>query len=285
MFPFGIPLSPPSVLPRPVPPFPGETSVSYLHRLARANKIRPADLQAHLTGTRHRGPVSVEALAAATGRPPHVLLRALPELQPGFDPADGYLRRSICWRCAANREAFRFAVTWKPAEINLCRSHPVWLGPPVRSGHGRQYDIGDAPEIIRAQQHHRKLARQHGRHAAALASGEAAPITALWARHGFHPGQRTALIRAILGRNPYSARLPPGDPATTVVTYPQTVELARVLAMPRWRAPASPAADDLRQFQHDVIAYTGIDYQPENSPYDPLFRWYQKHHPASSGHR
>lgn len=80
--------------------------------------------------------------------------------------------------------------------------------------------------------------------------------------------------------NPYSARLPAGDPGTPVVTYPQTVELARVLAMPRWRAPANPAADDLRQFQRDVITYTGIDYQSEDSPYDPLFRWYQKHHRA-----
>ena len=257
--------------------------MSYLHRLAGANKIRPGDLQAHLTGTRHPGPVSLDALAAATGRSPHVLSRALPELQPGFDPAaDAYLRRTVCWRCAARRSAFRFAVTWKPAEINLCPSHPVWLGPPVRTIHGRQYDIGDAPEIIRAQRHHCRLARQHGRHAAALAFAEAAHITALWARHGFHRDQRTGLTRAILGRSPSTGRLPPGDPATPVVTYPQTVNLARVLAMPRWRDPASPAASDLRQFQRDVIIHTGIDYQPEDSPYDPLFRWYQKHRRTSA---
>jgi hypothetical protein len=277
MFPFGARLTTPPPLPRPVPPFPGETTLSYLHRLAAANQIRTSDLQAHLAGTREPAPVSIDALAAATGRSPQSLARALPELRPGFDPAaDAHIRRTVCWRCAARRGAFRFAVTWKPAEVNLCPSHPVWLGPPVRNVHGLQHDVGSAPEIIRAQGHHRRLAREAGRRAAAAAFAEAAPITALWARHGLHRDRRP-LVHAVTGRRPLTGRLQPGDPLIPVVTYPESVALARVLAMPRWRQPPDAAADDeLRQFRLAVDHLLGIHYQPEGGPYDPLYRWFRK---------
>lgn len=48
MFPFGHRLTPPSLLPFPVPPFTGETTKSYLYRLAVANQLHPDDLRAHL---------------------------------------------------------------------------------------------------------------------------------------------------------------------------------------------------------------------------------------------
>ncbi len=74
------------------------------------------------------------------------------------------------------------------------------------------------------------LARRHGRQTTADAVAEAAHITALWARHGFHAERRKPLIHAFLGRNPLTGRLPSGDPITPVVTYPETIDLARVLA-------------------------------------------------------
>jgi len=108
MFPFGSRLTPPSRLPRPIPPFPGETTKSYLYRLGIANQLQPGDLRAHLTGTRHHAPITLDSLAAATGRSPHCLSHALPELRPGTTPgADpampAHIRRTICWRCAAPR--------------------------------------------------------------------------------------------------------------------------------------------------------------------------------------
>ena len=42
------------------------------------------------------------------------------------------------------------------------------------------------------------------------------------------------------GHIPLNGRLAPGDPITPIVTYPETVGLARVLTMPRWRDPAAP---------------------------------------------
>ena len=64
------------------------------------------------------------------------------------------------------------------------------------------------------------------------------------------------------------------------MTYPETVDLARVLAMPRWRSPSAAAEGDLQQFEREVRSRTGIGYEWEDSRYDPLFRWFQKHREA-----
>jgi hypothetical protein len=56
------------------------------------------------------------------------------------------------------------------------------------------------------------------------------------------------------------------------VTYPETVDLARVLAMPRWRSPATATAGDLQQSEQEVRTRTRIDYTGMDSRYDPLFR-------------
>jgi hypothetical protein len=284
MFPFGSRPALPSQLPRPIPPFLGETTNSYLYRLAVANQLHPDDLRAHLRGTRRHAPITLVGLAAATGRPAHSLSHALPELRPdttpGADPpVPVHVRRTICWRCAARRGAFIFAVTWQPAEVTLCPNHLIWLGPPARAYRGGQYDVRDLPEILHAQRRHYRLARRYGRQTAADAFAEAAHITALWARHGFHGDRRKPLIYAFLGHNPLTGRLPSGDPITPVVTYPETVDLAHVLAMPRWRHPTSPAnKPDVRQFRRDINHHVAIQYHPEDRPYDPLFRWFQKHH-------
>ena len=250
MFPFGSRPSLPPRLPRAVPPFPGETTASYVYRLAVANELHPADLRAHLAGRREHGPVALDSLVAATGRPRHALAWALPELRPGSGPAlPGYVRRTVCWRCAARRDSYPYAAVWQPAETCLCR---IWLGSAAHPRLRRQYDVAALPEIIQAQGRHSRLARRRGRQAAITAIAEASRITALWARHGFYRDRRVPLIRELRGDVPITGKLPSFDNVTAVVTYPETVE------------------------------YAGAD-----SRYDPLFRWFQKHreasHPAGHG--
>lgn len=283
MFPFGFRPSLPPRLPRPVPPFPGETTASYVYRLARANELHPSDLRAHLAGRREQGPVTLDALAAATGRPRNALAWALPEIRPGACRAlPGYVRRTVCWRCAARRDSFPHASVWQPAEICLCPSHRIWLGSAAHPRLRWQYDVAGLPEIIQAHGRHSRLARRHGRRAAIAAIAEASRITALWARHGLYRDRRVPLIRELRGEVPLTGKLPPGDDVTAVVTYPETVDLARVLATPRWRSPSAAADDDLQQFEREVRSRTGIWYEWQDTRYDPLFRWFQKHREAFS---
>jgi len=238
----------------------------------------------HLTGIRQYAPITVEALSAATGRPSRSLIYALPELRtgttPGADPpVPVHVRRTVCYRCAARRSAFIFAVTWQPAEVTICPNHGIWLGPLVRAHRGGQYDVRDVPDVLHAQRRHYRLARRCGRRTAANAVAEAAHITALWARHGFHVDRRKPLIHAFFGQAPLTGRLAAGDPITPVVTYPETIDLARVLAMPRWRYPDGPVTKlEIRQFRHDINQQLAIHYHPQDSSYDPLFRWFHRRH-------
>jgi hypothetical protein len=284
MFPFGCRPSLPPRLPRPVPPFPGEASASYVFRLAVANQVDPADLRAHLAGRRTHGPVTLDALASATGRSQHALAWALPELRPGTipraDPAlPGHVRRTVCCRCAARRDAHPFAAVWQPAEISICPSHRIWLGSAAHPRFRRQYDIDGLTEILRAQDRHSRLARRRGRQAAINAIAEASRITAFWARHGHYRDRRVPLIRELRGGIPLTGKLSSWDEVTAVVTYPETVDLARVLAMPRWRSPG-PSAGDIQHFQQEIRFSTGIRYEWKDSRNDPLFHWFHKHREA-----
>ena len=204
---------------------------------------------------RKHGPVTLDALASATGRSQYALAWALPELRPGTipraDPAlPGHVRRTVCCRCAARRDAHPFAAVWQPAEISICPSHRIWLGSAAHPRFRRQYDIDGLTEILRPGPHSR-LARRRGRQAAINAIAEASRITAFWARHGHYRDRRVPLIRELRGGIPLTGKLSSWDEVTAVVTYPETVDLARVLAMPRWRSPG-PSAGDIRHFQQEI---------------------------------
>ncbi len=74
------------------------------------------------------------------------------------------------------------------------------------------------------------------------------------------------MIRAFPGHAPLTGKVQPGDPVMPIVTYPETVDLARVLATPRWRHPTAPASEnELRQFQRDIDQHVGIESHPEDS--------------------
>jgi hypothetical protein len=90
---------------------------------------------------------------------------------------------------------------------------------------------------------------------------------------------RKPLIATFLGHSPLTGRLPSSDPIAPVVTYPETIELAQVLATPRWPHPTLHATKrELRQFKREIDRLVGIRYHPEDSPYDPLHRWFQLRH-------
>ncbi|MGF6885978.1 hypothetical protein ABIA39_007509 [Nocardia sp. GAS34] len=280
MLPFGVRSGPPSRLPFPVAPFHGETTRSYLYRLATANLIHPDDLRMHLSDTHNRSArVTLAGLAAVTGRSPHSLGHALPELSPGVDPdtnppLPAHIRRRVCLRCALRREAFVFAITWKPVHTVLCGRHRIWLGSRGRSYLDQQYDVNGITDILRAQRRHQRLTCHAGPTIGALAFTEAAHITGTWARHGHHRDRRELLIRAFRGQRPLTGKLHNGDPLTTLVTYPETVDLAQVLADFRWRYPRPGLASAaIGEFTRTINHALGIDYRHATEGYDGLYPW------------
>lgn len=66
------------------------------------------------------------------------------------------------------------------------------------------------------------------------------------------------------------------------MTYPETVDLVRVLASPRWRHPTGRTTKHgLRQFRRDINDHVGIYYRPQDRSTDPLLRWFRKRHDPS----
>jgi len=76
--------------PRPLPfrprPAAGETTASYVRRLARANHLRPGYLRRYLRDPGNPGQVRLDWLAALAGRDPAALERALTSPHPGPRP-------------------------------------------------------------------------------------------------------------------------------------------------------------------------------------------------------
>lgn len=275
----------PAALPRSIPPFPGETTSSYLARLAAANKLTLTTLRILLTGTPGKQPIDAHDLAAASGRSVQSLRHALPELAPGFTAPSGrpvlISRRRPCRRCTTRRGITVPVICWLPTEITVCRPHHIWLGAPTRpSDNDEQHDLTELPQLIQAQRRHTRLVRSHGRRIAAEAFTEAAHVTSCWAHRGFPDLGRYQRMHALCGAHPTSTRLRRGDPLIPVVTYPETVALASVLAQPQWRYPPARYNDHAQagrailDFGREVNRQIG-HWIYDGAP-DPLGDWFYK---------
>lgn len=192
--------------PLPVRPRPryGETADSYLRRLAAANHLRLSYLRRYLATPRGSyGPVDAWELAVLTGREPHAILRAFPELGPAAlrQPRTGrrYTREDIQHAYAAKTE--RYAAIRRDFDAGMSeraieRKHHVGRRTIVKA-----IDSADPPARKKI---HRKPAALKGLHDhidAMIAENPAIGTATIWQRladdHGAtvaYPTLRTYVI-------------------------------------------------------------------------------------------
>lgn len=164
----------------------------------------------------------------------------------------------------------------------LCGKHRIWLGSRGRSHLDTQYDVDGLTGILHAQRRHHRLAHRTGPTIAALAFTEATAITDTRARRGRHRDRRDPLIRALRRQLPLTGKLHNGDPLTAVVTYPETVDLAQVLADFRWRYPRpGRASAAIGEFTRAVNHTLGIHYRHSAEGYDGLYPGCESATPSS----
>ncbi|MGW4914407.1 TniQ family protein [Streptomyces sp. NPDC004270] len=239
-----------------VRPLPGETTASYLTRLAAAYRLSPAQLLDGLcitvTGTENAPPAAEIRLSAEAARRlsgftripiPH-LTRALPHLRPpapssantgthGTPTAHWHALETAlqplpaCTACAIGRSPHTAASAWiQPSpglpRIMICTRHQQASSDPR---HPAPLDIRAVPELTQAH------LRAH-RPATPTSLSWASTITTRWYDHQQHVHERwhTRLHR-LTAANP---RMPPGpaSPALTcreLITYPETLTLAAAL--------------------------------------------------------
>lgn len=157
-------------LPLTLAPVPDECVISYLRRLAAANRLDENAFCSWLSHSRAHGPVAPSMLAVVTGYPERTLRQAMPELCPPGEQADlhlagrprpGDLVGPGCIRCNAVRGAFIPVLIWRTHDAVLCARHRCWITAPNPAR--PQPDLRAQPAVLRAHIAHRRLIRRYCR--------------------------------------------------------------------------------------------------------------------------
>jgi hypothetical protein len=236
-------------LPRPVKPVPNETTDSYLHRLARANRLDDDALRAYAAGDPRKSiPIPVRRLAILSGQNEHALRRALPDLESGARRDHNRLVRYACRWCTAARAVTGWASVCLQPEDVVCLRHRRWMGD-NRTGPEHQPSLAAHPEILRANQRHRRIIRARGPAAARSAYHHAGWVCDHWRRHRVHMHQFEQLLDRF---HPPGVMIFEADPTVEACAYPQVIALTRILASPHWRELPFGSNIERARFQNEV---------------------------------
>jgi hypothetical protein len=262
----------PRRLPLVVPPYHRETTLSYITRLAEANKLDSAALRRYLSASeRSVIATSAERLAAVTGHAEATLLLALPDLGRPYPAEPLRHQRRACLHCQLARGAQGWVECWLPREEVVCLRHLRWL---EGSGYPhRQPMLTEQPSIVRANLQHRRLVRRYGFHDVNLGFVIAERIVREWHRH--YSFEYDFLRHMAIFHGP-NWRVSRDDPTVFASEYPQIIALARLIATPHWRSLALDDRGRDRFFDELIrtVAPTYIwDAHTWNYKWDPVIKW------------
>jgi hypothetical protein len=283
-------------LPRTVAPFRGETTASYLRRLAAANCSDERALRVYIAGdAREIFPFPAGRLAVAAGRDVRALRLAIPDLSAGQKRGRGYPNTYshrkddglACRLCAAAKGTTEPVRCWKQPENVICLRHQRWIGIGA-TAESDQPDLTRHPDILRAHKRHLRLVRRLGRDAVAMGYAVADEICRKWTGRRFcNDGFRRRM--QIFYANNWQVHHT--APTIAAAMYPEEVALTRLLASPYWQAQAQLANPDGQQrFAAEVSRTVAPGYQwpqPLRSG-DPLYHWIidrRPHEPPLSNYR
>ncbi len=230
------------LLPVRVPLVAAETLKSYLARLATANHLDIGDLGRHLEMRTLTRPPELDRMSILTGHSPDKLASVLADAcpLPGRTRLSPLRGRLACRHCT-QRRGIPGDVECVAADLRVCRRHRRWLGGPTDPV-GEQYDLTALPTLVAAQRRHHQLVRRRGAAPARSAVGAAATIIDSWTEHGFITGRQQRYSEAWLLADRGGARgsgWPAEQRLRAMLTYPDVITLAALLADPSWSTIAS----------------------------------------------
>ncbi|MFY1668349.1 TniQ family protein [Plantactinospora sp. WMMB334] len=285
-------------LPIRVRPMPRELMISYLRRLANANRVDRPLLIRHIA-TDHAGHIgpfhthdlalnrpALARLAILSGYPETVLLAAISTRtlkRPGPEPlrdwiplggTDPTLLRP-CSHCTARRGIrVPSIIQLEPGQPPVCIQHRRTLVPyHYRSDRGNEQPLGATPEIVTAAHRYKILRRRH-RDTIGEAFAAAAGITRFWGRGraGFYRDKPEQISARWSAR---AEHLP--DVPDTVIRYPEIVALTGLFtSIPELLLTPSGDRDAPSAMQFLLAAARCLEHPaPEQllRPAHPLSRW------------
>jgi len=292
-------------LPFRVRPIRGETTMSYVFRLATANELikpttllrsigQPSNVQPHQFMLRDGFEVELNApalqrLVLFAGIPLQRLRRCLP--LPAFTgTADDHRAprlamvgavsqtRSHCTLCIARLPGSPPIKVHHRYATAICRRHRRWLGIPTAPG---QFDLSNTPEIINANRRHDRLLRpQEPQHWTQIGLQAAEGVTTSWLRM-FHLPSQPRLAGGWKQRSTRLASTTGREPPEQLVVLPETVVLAEIFCDPHWRREIATAGRyGHRRFYLHVAHRLGLPSgfaTRIHVPGDPLRNWVNQH--------
>lgn len=266
-------------LPRPVRPLPNEVLADYLARLAKANGISRARLEALLT---RRGPTIRTALATAVSMSDRALAFALPELRVEAD-SDAYpdlIKREVesigpgCPLCASRYgERISFPQVWSTHDSVVCVNHNMWINGPAFRVDPAQPVVkivgASRTDILLAHRRHHRLIRRHGRPSIRQAIADAYDIVEQW--NYWRPME--AIGFRLIELQPDETQRSAGTACRNAAMYPEIVRLATVLSDIAWRRRLL-AKDRARRgkVMLDLLELV-LDGDTPYRAADPIYEW------------
>jgi hypothetical protein len=260
-------------LPRPIRPYPDETTASFLRRLENANALIPGQLRHAL---RSRGAPWLNTLSTWSGHDPDVLSLAMPQLRGDRDHhipdsvLAGRPKRTIrgiaCRRCAQARSMGANIEIYTTHDKVICPAHGLWIGEGTNSC-ADQLPLHECPEIMAAWRHHRNLITRLGRARVRTAWRAASWINWRWYQQARQP-PAFRLRHRILTKND---RIPQKQAATAAALYLPTAALASVIASPYWEEIAHSRHP--QPFLDRIGDEVTEGWLPPQGIYDPLRQW------------
>lgn len=264
------------LLPVRVPLVAAETLKSYLARLATANHLDIGDLRGHLGMSTPTRPPELDRMSTLTGHSPDKLASVLADAcpLPGGTRLSPLRGRLACRHCS-RRRSIPTDVECAAPDLRVCRRHRRWLGgltDPV----GEQHDLTALPEVASAQRRHHHLVRRCGATPARAAVGAAATIIDSWNEHGVITDRQQSCTESwqlTTSRDASGSGWPAEQRLRAMLSYPDVVTLAALLADPRWSTIASAdRRQDRLQFELEVARRLHLPHVPP-AVGDPLVTW------------
>lgn len=266
-------LGPIRPLPRPIRPYPDETTASFLGRLENANALSPGQLR---HAQRSQGKPWLPTLSTWSGHDPDALSLAMPQLRGDGDlrtsdpllagRPDRTMRGIACRRCTQTRSTAGNIEIYTTHDKVICPRHGLWIGDGTHS-RADQLPLHNCPEITTAWRHHQKLITRFGRAPVRTASQASSWINWRWYQQARQP-PAFRLRHRVLSKDD---RIPQKQAAAAAALYPSTVALATVIASPYWEQIAHSRHP--QQFLDRISVEVTEGWLPPQGIYDPLRQW------------
>ncbi|MEU8258656.1 TniQ family protein [Micromonospora inaquosa] len=271
-----------SRLPIAVAPAHHETAASYITRLAALHGMSFDELWHQVSrprvATSQSRYIAADLLAAVTGLPQALLVRAVIELRRPEPDWLAYRHEAQrgCPRCTA-RHPGGTVLQLLPHHRYVCTRHHIWIGPPDLVDQPC-LPLHDLPEIVAAQRAHLRLLHRLG----PAATFDAVLTGFLICAHRWsqNPADDNDLDARLDWRDRADVLIPHGTEKTTfsttrlfAVTYPEAVKLAALVGSLHWRRLAAGGPDGQLRFTTEIRRRLGDPYYRPQVTNDPIARW------------